>query len=65
MTKFKIHCNCGEVHEIKKDIDFPIDAFLMGCNWCPVCEDTVEEWYNYEDLEPVISNPNQIKLQLL
>ncbi|SNR34694.1 hypothetical protein [Lutibacter flavus] len=52
-TKIKINCDCGISHEVNRDNEAPKTAISMGCNWCPKCEDTANEyyreWYNYTD----------------
>lgn len=49
----KLNCNCGASYEIKKDNNAPENAFSMGCNWCPKCEDSAKdyykEWYNLKN----------------
>jgi len=55
METIKMNCDCGKVHEVRKDKEAPKNAISMGCNWCPDCEDTAEdyynEWYNLNDGE--------------
>lgn len=51
MVKIKITCEgCSKTHEVNRDNEAPKDAVSMGCNWCPDCEDSAEdyyeEWYN-------------------
>ena len=53
MQKIKINCDCGLTHEVTRDKEAPKTAISMGCNWCPDCEDTAqdyyEEWYNFNE----------------
>lgn len=65
----KIHCDCGKIHEVRKDKEAPKNAISMGCNYCPACEakDYYDEWHNYPDpdAKPKISiGKNQLKLDL-
>ena len=50
MITIKMNCDCRKVHEVMRDKDAPKNAISMGCNWCPDCEDTAQdyytEWYN-------------------
>ena len=46
MNTIKMNCDCGKVHEVQRDSDAPKNAVSMGCNWCPICEDTAEDYYN-------------------
>jgi len=51
--EIRMNCDCGKVHQVPRDNDAPQFAISMGCNWCPDCEDTAEdyynEWYNTSD----------------
>jgi hypothetical protein len=53
MTTIKINCDCGKVHEVTRTNEIPSNVISMGCNWCPICEDTAQdyytEWYNEND----------------
>lgn len=53
MITIKMNCDCGKVHDVPRDLDAPKNAISMGCNWCPSCEDTADdyynEWYNNND----------------
>lgn len=54
MSRINITCEtCGLVHDVRRTPEIPKNVFSMGCNWCPVCEDRAEdyyeEWYNYND----------------
>lgn len=72
MDLIKINCDCGKIHEVRKDNSAPKNAISIGCNWCPDCEDTAQdyyhEWYNLNDQdldnkEPVYDVPdNQLML---
>ena len=46
MNTIKMNCDCGKVHEVQRDSDAPKNAVSMGCNWCPTCEDTADDYYN-------------------
>ena len=46
MNTIKMNCDCGKVHELQRDSDAPKNAISMGCNWCPNCEDTADDYYN-------------------
>ena len=71
MEAIKMNCDCGKVHDVKKDNSTPKNAISMGCNWCPDCEDTAEdyyqEWYNLDEgndnkiIEPDVPD-NQLML---
>jgi len=72
MENIKINCDCGIVHDVRKDNSAPKNAISMGCNWCPECEDTAaedyyHEWYNLNDdngskeIEPDVPD-NQLML---
>lgn len=50
-ARINIKCEgCGKVHEVARTSEIPDHVVSMGCNWCPDCEDTAEdyyeEWYN-------------------
>jgi len=51
--EIKMNCDCGKVHKVYRDNSAPKNAISMGCNWCPDCEDTAEdyftEWYNFDE----------------
>lgn len=54
MATINMNCDCGYVYrDMPRDEDAPETATSMGCNWCPVCEDTAEdyydEWYNFDE----------------
>ena len=57
MATIKINCDCGKSFDVTRHKEAPASAISMGCNWCPVCMDTVsahcyyEEWYNESDSE--------------
>lgn len=71
MENIKINCDCGKIHQVRKDKSAPKSAISMGCNWCPDCEDIAEdyyhEWYNFNDengskeIEPDVPD-NQLML---
>jgi hypothetical protein len=46
---------CQKVYELEKTSEIPAHVFTMKCNWCPVCEDTAddyyEEWWDEKDNE--------------
>lgn len=66
--KIKIYCDCGKSFDVNRDKESPKNAISMGCNWCPVCEDTAEdyyyEWYNESDSgeQPEPTPDNQLML---
>lgn len=67
MATIKINCECGLSHEVSRDKEAPKNAISMGCNWCPSCEDTADdyynEWYNYnDDDDDYGDDPNQLML---
>lgn len=47
---------CGRVHEVTRTSEIPDWVISMGCNWCPLCEDRAEdyweEWYNGNEYDP-------------
>lgn len=52
--KINITCDtCHTIHSVDRDDQAPKNAVSMGCNWCPLCEekaeDYYEEWYNESD----------------
>ncbi|MGH2666097.1 hypothetical protein [Flavobacterium sp.] len=53
MQTIKMNCDCGRTHDVIRDKSAPNNAISMGCNWCPDCEDTADdyydEWYNTND----------------
>lgn len=53
MEAIKMNCDCGQIHIVTKDRSAPENAISMGCNWCPCCEDSAEdyftEWYNFNN----------------
>lgn len=65
MKRIKINCGCGRIHDVKRDKEAPPGATSMGCNWCPDCEDTADdyydEWYNYNETD-YGDDPNQLML---
>lgn len=71
MQTIKMNCDCGKVHEVHRDNEAPKNAISMGCNWCPDCEDTADdyynEWYNNNDEgdEPVNTEPDVPDNQLI
>lgn len=70
MLTIKINCDCGKVHEVHRDNEAPKNAISMGCNWCPDCEDTAEdyysEWYNNDEgNESVVVEPDVPDNQLM
>lgn len=68
MKTLKINCDgCGITHDVNRDSEAPETATSMGCNWCPNCEDSAEdyynEWYNYNESDDTETNdPNQLML---
>jgi len=65
--QIKMHCQgCKTTHIVYIDINAPEGVTSMSCNWCPLCEDDAdnyfEEWYNYSEPEPEINDPNQLTL---
>lgn len=70
----KIQCNnCGEIYDTEFFQEPPTDlhgnkATGLKCNWCPMCEDSADEyyheWYVYEHIEyhEDLKNPNQLNL---
>ncbi len=70
MATINITCNCGVTTEVPRTNEIPSSAISMGCNWCPACENTAEEyyeeWYNYpepgEKKEPIPIADNQLCL---
>ena len=67
MANIIIHCDCGRQHEVTRDKEAPEAAISMGCNWCPACEDTAEdyynEWYNFNGSgEAESDDPNQLMM---
>lgn len=59
-----MNCDCGKVHEVRKDNSAPKNAISMSCNWCPDCEDSSDdyynEWYNLNDGDDEIENVPEI-----
>lgn len=53
MKTIKIICDkCNKTFEVERTSEIPDDVISLGCNWCPACEvtadDYYDEWYNYE-----------------
>lgn len=76
MIEIKINCEgCGRVHNVYRTPEIPDNVISLGCNWCPVCEDTAEdhykEWYNYnegengEEVPELPNNPNQLVMPFI
>lgn len=52
--KINITCDtCHTTHSVDRTKEIPKNIISMGCNWCPLCEDRAEdyyeEWYNDSD----------------
>lgn len=66
MVKIRITCDhCNGSFLTKRTKEIPPEVTQLFCNWCPLCEDEAEDYYDerysYEPL-PEIENPDQIKL---
>ena len=66
MNTIKLKCeNCKRIHEVDRDNDIPEEYKSIRCNWCPECDDEIddyyEEWYSINEVE--ITDPNQTKLE--
>lgn len=72
MKRINITCeSCHVTHSVPKTSEIPAHVVSMGCNWCPRCEDTAQdyykEWYNENDdkePEPIIPD-NQLCLPFI
>jgi len=54
MSRINITCqSCHTTHDVPRTSEIPDYVLSMGCNWCPRCEDTAndyyEEWYNEKE----------------
>lgn len=63
--KINITCDiCKETHSVNRTDEIPEDVTELFCNWCPICadkaDDYYEERYGYKPIE--INDPNQHKL---
>jgi len=42
-----------KTHEVTRTNEIPPNVVSLGCNWCPSCEDSADdyyhEWYNESD----------------
>lgn len=47
MRTIIITCDgCHEAHKVPRTQEIPARVTSMGCNWCPSCADTAEDYYN-------------------
>ena len=65
-SRINIKCKaCGLIREVERTAEIPKKVYMLGCNWCPDCEDKNandywREWYIYKRKEKI--KDNQIKL---
>lgn len=63
MSNIKIHCQgCVRDFDVVRTPEIPDNATSLICNWCPMCEDTANDYYKeeYRYFEIEDSNdPNQ------
>jgi len=46
MSRIKLHCEtCNYVHDLEKTPELPAHVFFIHCNWCPLCEERAEDYY--------------------
>lgn len=46
MERIQMTCqSCNKVYNLTKTEEIPKHVFFMKCNWCPVCEDTADDYY--------------------
>ena len=68
-NEIEMHCACGSKHIVKRDPDVDKDAIRIDVNWCPICMDNADDYYEeihiYEesDEEDKVDD-NQINLGL-
>ena len=53
---------CNTIHTVKKTKEIPSNVIAMKCNWCPLCEDKADdyyqEWYSeFDTKDPIIEPP--------
>lgn len=36
---------CGHIYDLKKTEEIPAHVFFMKCNWCPICEESAEDYW--------------------
>lgn len=68
MAKILIKCDgCKGEFQTDRTPEIPENCTYLTCNWCPICEDNADDYYNeeyhYEEL-PTEPDPNQIKLDI-
>jgi hypothetical protein len=65
MQRINLTCQtCNKVYDLPKTEEIPAHVFQMKCNWCPVCEDQADDYYNEwwdeneNDTEPQMPVPD-------
>jgi len=47
METIKLTCEtCNTTHDLKRKMDDPPYVMFMKCNWCPLCEDRAQDYYD-------------------
>lgn len=51
MEQIRLHCDhCHTNYDCEKTPEIPAHVFVLRCNWCPKCEDEVNEvWEQWWD----------------
>lgn len=74
MSKIKSTCQtCGHIYELDREEYMPAHVVSTKCNWCPLCEDRAEdywqEWWDEDENgggEPILPIPdNQLCLPFI
>lgn len=46
MTTINLTCDtCRKVHDVKRTSEIPGWVIALACNWCPLCEDQAEDYW--------------------
>jgi len=75
MEMVKLTCQtCHTTHELRKTSELPEHVMFMKCNWCPLCEDRAEDYYNEwwdeddntpDKINPIPDDPNQLVMPFI
>jgi hypothetical protein len=62
MDRIQLTCEgCNKVYDLEKTPEIPAHVFSMHCNFCPVCEDSAEsyyeEWWDEDENNPDTPKP--------
>lgn len=70
MSKIQLTCQtCQHVYDLNKTPELPAHVFFMKCNWCPLCEDQADdywqEWWDEDENannKPIPVGDNQLTM---